>query len=87
MLGLMQDRPLVLPHIFHRAEQLFGHTRILTAEVGRERSMTVAEWARRVRRLATALDDLGLGPEARGLIRDWLACLGRVEGRDFICAA
>ena len=65
MLGLMQDRPLVLPHLFHRAEQLFGHKRIVTAEVGRERSMTVAEWADRVRRLATVLDDLGLSADAR----------------------
>ena len=30
MLGLMQDRPLALPHIFHRAEQLFGHKEIIS---------------------------------------------------------
>ena len=41
MLGLMQDRPLALPHVFHRAEQLFGHKPIVTAtadgEVGDDR--------------------------------------------------
>ncbi|WP_255474651.1 hypothetical protein [Pseudonocardia sp. EV170527-09] len=31
MLGLMQDRPLTLPHVFHRAEQYFGHKEIVTA--------------------------------------------------------
>ena len=30
MLGLMQDRPLVLPHVFHGAEQYFGHKEIVT---------------------------------------------------------
>ena len=30
MLGLMQDRPLSLPHVFHRAEQYFGHKTIVT---------------------------------------------------------
>jgi fatty-acyl-CoA synthase len=43
MLGLMQDRPLALPHVFHRAEQYFGHKTIVTAEAGRETSTTVAE--------------------------------------------
>ncbi|MGZ4650505.1 MAG: long-chain fatty acid--CoA ligase [Kineosporiaceae bacterium] len=61
----MQDRPLVLPHFFHRAEQMFGHKRIITAEVGRERTTTVAEWADRVRRLATVLDGFGLSADAR----------------------
>ena len=31
MLGLMQDRPLTLTHVFHRAEQLFGHKTLVTA--------------------------------------------------------
>ena len=59
MLGLMQDRPLVLPHIFHRAEQLFGHKKIITAEVGRERITTVADWADRDAPAGHVLDDLG----------------------------
>ena len=35
MRGLMQDRPLALPHVFHRAEQLFGHKPIVTATAER----------------------------------------------------
>ncbi|ALE72325.1 long-chain fatty acid--CoA ligase [Pseudonocardia sp. EC080610-09] len=66
MLGLMQDRPLTLPHIFHRAEQLFGHKTLVTARPdGTERTVTVAEWAVRVRRLATALDTLGISDGGR----------------------
>jgi fatty-acyl-CoA synthase len=65
MFGLMQDRPLALPHVFHRAEQLFGHKEIITATVGGERRTTIGEWARRVRRLATALDRLGIGEDGR----------------------
>ena len=34
MLGLMQDRPLALPHVFHRAERYFGHKSIITARHG-----------------------------------------------------
>jgi fatty-acyl-CoA synthase len=65
MLGLMQDRPLALPHIFHRAEQLFGHKEIISITADGEHRTTIAEWALRVRRLATALDRLGIGADAR----------------------
>jgi fatty-acyl-CoA synthase len=65
MLGLMQHRPLALPHVFHRAEQYFGHKTIVSAEAGGETSMTVAEWAERVRRLATVLDTLDVGADSR----------------------
>lgn len=65
MHGLMQDRPLALPHVFHRAEQLFGRKTIVTATVNGEDTMSYAAWAQRVRRLATVLDQLGLGPQAR----------------------
>jgi fatty-acyl-CoA synthase len=65
MRGLMQDRPLALPHVFHRAEQLFGHKPIVTATVNGEVATTVAEWAVRVRRLATALDTLGVPADGR----------------------
>ena len=61
MQGLMQDRPLELPHLFHRAEQLFGTKTITTTTANGEVTSTYAEWAQRVRRLATALDDLGVG--------------------------
>ncbi|TCK20554.1 long-chain fatty acid--CoA ligase [Pseudonocardia endophytica] len=65
MLGLMQDRPLTLPHVFHRAEQVFGHKTLVTATANGQESVTVADWAVRVRRLATALDGLGLAADAR----------------------
>jgi acyl-CoA synthetase (AMP-forming)/AMP-acid ligase II len=65
MYGLMQDRPLALPHVFHRAEQLFGHKEIVTATAAGERRITIADWARRVRRLATALDRLGITEDGR----------------------
>jgi fatty-acyl-CoA synthase len=65
MLGLMQDRPLTLTHVFHRAEQLFGHKRLITASPKGERETTVAEWAVRVRRLATVLDTLGVSADGR----------------------
>ena len=46
MLGLMQDRPLTLPHVFHRAEQVLRaqddrHGRPPTGET----TTTIAEWA------------------------------------------
>ena len=65
MRGLMQDRPLVLPHVLHRAEQLFGHKTLVSGTVGGERRTTVAEWALRVRRLATVLDTLGVPADGR----------------------
>jgi fatty-acyl-CoA synthase len=65
VLGLMQDRPLNLPHVFHRAEQFFGHKQIVTAEADGESSRTIAEWAVRVRRLATVLDTLGISADGR----------------------
>ncbi|MEJ3657789.1 long-chain fatty acid--CoA ligase [Actinomycetes bacterium KLBMP 9759] len=65
MLGLMQDRPLALPHVFHRAEQYFGHKSIITATASGESSMPISEWAQRVRRLATVLDTLGISADGR----------------------
>jgi fatty-acyl-CoA synthase len=65
MYGLMQDRPLGLPHVFHRAEQLFGHKSIVTSTHAGEVGASYADWAVRVRRLATVLDALGLSPDAR----------------------
>ncbi len=65
MLGLMQDRPLALPHVFHRAEQYFGHKTIVTAEPSGETTTTVARMCARVRRLATVLDTLGISADGR----------------------
>ncbi|MGQ0573494.1 MAG: long-chain fatty acid--CoA ligase [Pseudonocardia sp.] len=71
MLGLMQDRPLALPHVFHRAEQYFGHKTIVTAEATGETTTTVAQWAQRVRRLATVLDTLGISADGRVATFSW----------------
>src|SRR4051812_49010912 len=90
MRGLMQDRPLVLPYILHRAEQLFGHKTLITGTCGGgETSVTVAEWAVRVRRLATAIDALGVPSDGRVATFCWnsarhlelyfaVPCTGRV---------
>ena len=65
MLGLMQDRPLSLAHVFHRAEQLFAHKPLVTATANGETATTVGELAGRVRRLATVLDGLGISADGR----------------------
>ncbi|MBU3067809.1 long-chain fatty acid--CoA ligase [Nocardia sp. NEAU-G5] len=65
MLGLMQDRALGLPHVFHRAEVLFGDKSIVTATASGERRSTYADCFERVRRLAAALDRLGVSADAR----------------------
>src|SRR6266550_3530667 len=65
MEGLMQDYPLTLPHIFHRAERLFPNKEIVTATAtGRERT-TYGRWAERTRRLAGALDALDISDGGR----------------------
>ncbi|MCB1271550.1 MAG: long-chain fatty acid--CoA ligase [Microthrixaceae bacterium] len=66
MLGTMQDRPLALPHIFERAERFFPHKGIITADATGARSRrSYGEWAERTRRLATALDGLGISADGR----------------------
>ena len=90
MQGLMQDRSLALPHVFHRAERHFGHKTMVTATAtGATTRTTYAEWAQRVRRLATALDELGIPEGARVASFGWntqrhlelyfaVPCTGRV---------
>lgn len=60
MHGLMQNRPLTVPHLFHRAERHFGRKTIVTATADGEVTSTYAQWAERVRRLATVLHQLDL---------------------------
>ena len=65
MRGLMQDYPLTLPHVFHRAERLFPNKSVVTATpTGVERT-TYGAWADHTRRLGSALDGLGLADDAR----------------------
>ena len=71
MQGLMQDVPLVIPHLFERAEKYFGHKQILTATGGGLERTTYAEWAARTRRLGGVLDHLGISPEGRVATFGW----------------
>jgi len=66
MYGLMQDLPLTTNWLLARGEQYFGNKTITTrtASGGLQR-MTYAELAAGARRVAAALDSLGLGSEAR----------------------
>ncbi|MDP9223052.1 MAG: long-chain fatty acid--CoA ligase [Actinomycetota bacterium] len=65
MQGLMQDYPLTLPHIFHRAEKLFSESRIATATHSGIERITYGEWAGRTRRLGGALDILEVSDSGR----------------------
>jgi fatty-acyl-CoA synthase len=71
MEGLMQDRPLVLPHLFDRAERLFPKKEVVTATAtGRER-ITYGGWAERTRRLGGVLDALGISSSGRVATFAW----------------
>jgi fatty-acyl-CoA synthase len=59
--GTIPDFPLLIRHIFDRAEQLHGDKKIVTRTAGGDRTATYAEMCDRIRRLATALGDLGVG--------------------------
>ena len=65
MRARMQDRPLALNHIFHRAERLFAERRIVVANGDRDEVTTIGDWAQNVRRLAAALNSFGLSDDAR----------------------
>jgi fatty-acyl-CoA synthase len=71
MLGQMSSYPLTLPHLFHRAERLFGDKTMTTlTATGKERT-TYADWAARTRRLAGALDGLGISADGRVATFAW----------------
>jgi fatty-acyl-CoA synthase len=89
MHGLMQNSPLTINSLLRRCEQYFGTKRIVTRTVGGIQRSTYAEFVDRTRRLATALDDLGLAPDARVATFGWntqrhmelyfaVPCTGRV---------
>jgi fatty-acyl-CoA synthase len=65
MQGLMSPYQLTLPHLFGRAERLFADKQIATATRGGIERTTYGEWAERTRRLAGALDDLGVSADGR----------------------
>ena len=71
MQGLMSSYPLTLTHLFTRAERLFGDKTMTTlTATGKERT-TYAEWADRTRRLASALDALGISADGRVATFAW----------------
>jgi fatty-acyl-CoA synthase len=65
MQGLMQDFPLTIPHIFHRAERLFPKKRIATATATGIDRTTYEAFCERTRRLGGALDALGISDDGR----------------------
>ena len=71
MQGTMQDRPLTLPHLFHRAEKLAPQKEVVTATVDDVERRTYAEWAARTRRLGGVLDDLGISADGRVATFAW----------------
>ena len=71
MQGLMQDRPLTLPHLFSRAERLFPRKEVVTATGTGLHRLTYGEWAARTRRLGGMLDELGVSADGRVATFGW----------------
>jgi fatty-acyl-CoA synthase len=65
MQGLMQDLPLTTNMIFRRAEEYWPTRTVATRTVAGVERLTVAEVATEARRIAGALDALGLAPSSR----------------------
>ncbi|MGI5219241.1 long-chain fatty acid--CoA ligase [Nocardia sp. CA-290969] len=63
--GLMQDYPLTIDRLFRRAEDWFGHKSIVSVEPTREVVTSYRDWSAGTRRLAGALELLGIAPDAR----------------------
>jgi fatty-acyl-CoA synthase len=63
--GLMQSTPLTLVHAFGRAERLFPDKEVITATRNGVERTTYGAWAQRTRRLAAALDELGISADGR----------------------
>src|SRR3954453_2422146 len=71
MQGLMSPYPLTLPMLFHRAERLFRDKTITTlTATGKERT-NYGEWAARTRKLAGALESLGISADGRVATFAW----------------
>ncbi len=72
MHGLMMDFPLTLSAIFRRAESLFGRREIVSrrADTSLHR-YTYADFTHRARRLARALEKLGIRPGDRVATLGW----------------
>jgi fatty-acyl-CoA synthase len=71
MQSLMSSYPLTLPHLFHRAERIFPSKRMTTLTAVGSEHTTYGEWAARTRRLAGALDALGISGDGRVATFAW----------------
>ena len=58
----IQDDPLVVAKILHRAETIFARSRIVSLHATGDVTFSYAQWAERVHRIVRALDDLGIHP-------------------------
>jgi fatty-acyl-CoA synthase len=65
MLGLMQDRPLSLPMLLGRVEQVFAHKQVISADIAGENTASWGEVCGRARALAGVLTRLGVPEDAR----------------------
>src|SRR6056300_539784 len=71
MLGVMQDVPLSISHLFDRAEKYHARKEIVTAVPGGRERRTYAQWAERTRRLGGVLDRLGISEQGRVATFAW----------------
>src|SRR6266487_4053905 len=72
MHGLMMDFPLTLTAIFRRAERIFPRRSIVTRRADRSiHRYTFGDFAARTRRLASALQHLGIRPGDRVATLAW----------------
>jgi fatty-acyl-CoA synthase len=72
MLGLMQQRPLLISSLLEHAEMNHGETEIVSCPIeGGEHRYTYADCARRTRKLAKALLSLGVQPGDRIATLAW----------------
>jgi fatty-acyl-CoA synthase len=71
MKGLMQPTQLTINYLFDRAEKYHREKTITTATATGIDSVTYGEWAERTRRIATALDTLGISAQGRVATFAW----------------
>jgi fatty-acyl-CoA synthase len=71
MLGLMQDTPLTTNWIFDRGARFFGTKTVTTKTVSGLERATFADVAAQTRRLAAAIDSLGISADGRVATFAW----------------
>jgi fatty-acyl-CoA synthase len=71
MNGLMMDRPLLIKRLLWRAERIFGDKLVVSREGSGYHEYSYADFGRRVRRLAGALQALGIAPGDRVATLAW----------------